>query len=236
METDSPFSPEVQQRLDALPEDIRNLVYSSDMAAIIQQIGAKHQLHIDQIGALEAEAAAAMLGITKLEEFSENVVDTLNIDEQKSAAIVADVNEMLFKKIQNSMKALYDKKTGSESVSASSTPPPPPQPKAQPAPVAPIAPTPAAPTTSAPAPVAAKPAAVVPPPAQTPPSTSSGQAKPDLSAAENMLQNKTVSVPVPPAPPAVAPAPTPAPAPAVKQEPPKPTNYTADPYREPPTP
>jgi hypothetical protein len=70
----------------------------------------------------------------------------------------------------------------------------------------------------APAPVAAKPAPVIPPPAQTP--------KPDLSAAENMLQNKTVSVPT------------------IKQEPPpstssgqaKPTNYTADPYREPPTP
>ena len=40
--------------------------------------------------------------------------------------------------------------------------------------------------------------------------------KPDFSVAEGMLQAKTISTP------------------ATKQEPPKPANYSADPYREPP--
>ena len=43
--------------------------------------------------------------------------------------------------------------------------------------------------------------------------------KPDLSAADSMLQTKTVSAPI---------------APPIKTEPPKPSNYAADPYREPP--
>lgn len=70
-----------------------------------------------------------------------------------------------------------------------------------------------------PAQPAAQVVAPVPPPAQTP--------KPDLSAAERMLENKTVSTPAVPAPAASA-------APVIKQEPPKPAAYSADPYREPP--
>lgn len=58
------------------------------------------------------------------------------------------------------------------------------------------------------------------------------QPKPDLSAAETMLQGKTISTP-PVATPIVAPASAPS-TPAVKEEPPKPQNYAADPYREPP--
>lgn len=56
-----------------------------------------------------------------------------------------------------------------------------------------------------------EPAPVVPSAVRTP--------KPDLSAAEDMLQAKTVTIPA---------------LPAIQQETPKPAAYNADPYREPP--
>ncbi len=64
--------------------------------------------------------------------------------------------------------------------------------------------------------------------------------KPDLVAAEAMLQAKTVSAPAPavPAQPVVpqktVPTAAPVMPPIAKQEPPKPGAYAADPYREPP--
>jgi|GEM_PF-4272512 len=58
------------------------------------------------------------------------------------------------------------------------------------------------------------------------------QPKPDLSAAEVMLQGKTLSTPPVTTP--IAPIAPAASTPAIKEEPPKPANYAADPYREPP--
>jgi hypothetical protein len=85
-------------------------------------------------------------------------------------------------------------------------------------------------TESAKAPEPAAPVAAAPVSAPIPPP----KPKPDLSAAESMLETKTVSTPV--VPPVVTPATPVAPptAPLVKEEPPKPTNYSADPYREAP--
>src|SRR3989344_199460 len=104
MDQDSSFSDEIQKKLEALPPDIRSFIYSADMSSVVQQIGQKHQLHVDQVGALEAEAAAAMIGITEREEFVENLTEALNIDTQRSTLIAKDVNDLLFVKIRESMK------------------------------------------------------------------------------------------------------------------------------------
>jgi hypothetical protein len=234
MGPDSPFSEEIQKKLAALPEDMRNLVYSSDMAAIIQQIGQKHQLHIDQIGALEAEAAAAMLGVTALSELPQNIADALSVDERTGAALAADVNDLLFIKIRESMKGLYGDtpRTPSPAPAAANVPPPQPTPAPRPAgpPAAPVMPAQQTPTPSAtPAPAEIKPA--VPPsaaPAQKmpvgmPPSADAMLALPSISAPKTveMLPQKPV--------PASLPQQS---APTMPQKP-QPKTYAVDPYREP---
>lgn len=97
-------SKEIQARIDALPSEIKAMVYSESMNKIIQQIGAKNQLHVDQIGALESEVVAAMIGITPLVELAANISDALDIDNVKSDAIVKDVNEQLLEKVRSTMK------------------------------------------------------------------------------------------------------------------------------------
>ncbi len=147
MEPEGPFSEEVKKKLERLPKEVQSFVYSAEMAALIQQVGQKHQLHIDQVGALEAETAAAMIGVTNPAEFVQNVADALEVDEGKSAAIAKDVNELVFMKVQSVMKA----------PSASSAPATPtPTPQAVP------------PTPIPPAPIAAPSPAPTPAPAATP--------------------------------------------------------------------
>lgn len=193
----SSYTPEeIEQRFNALPADVQAYVYSSDMLNTIQALGTKYQLHIDQVGALEAEAADVMTGFSKAEEFVANLKEALGVDDSKAQNIAKDINEQLFVKIRESMKGSPQKPL------------------------------------ETPHPTAPPPTPVIP--------------KPDLSGAEGMLSQKNVTsaplaqAPVvkPPAPiapitqPAAATPPTGEAPP--KQEPPKPQNYSADPYREPP--
>lgn len=98
------YTLEIQKKLEALPPDVRKLVYSAEMESVLRQIGTKNQLHVDKIGLLESETVAVMIGISKAEDFVQNLSDSLNIDEVKSKAIANDINSMLLLKIRESMK------------------------------------------------------------------------------------------------------------------------------------
>lgn len=197
------------------------------MGKAVQEIGTKHQLHVDQIGALEAEIMAAMIGVTNLEDFTENISDALDIHITKAETLAADVNNSIFIKIRSGMKAASAAPAAPAMPSAPAAvvaaPTVATTPAASPTPVpvasAAAAPTPAA-TTPAPMPVA--PAVANPglPAAEAPMQPTQPAQPPKLVdvAAETMLTQKTTSVA-----PATAPASPDAPVP-----------YKADPYREPP--
>jgi hypothetical protein len=224
-------SDEIQKLIDALPPEVKALLYSKEMDNTVQQIGTKHQLHIDQIGELESEVAAAMIGISQMQELPQNISDTLGVDMTKSNGIVADINLLLLDKIRSSMK----KSDAEKSVIMPSA-----------MAVSAAAPTPTSTAPVAPAPVTTP---VVPTPAATPLSTdmqieppeAPAPAKatppaPQMHEADVMLSEPTVSLPkkietTPTPMPVVAPTATPT---AAKVEAPQPApSYKADPYREP---
>lgn len=208
------FSPEIQKHIDATPAAARAFISGGEMGKAVHAIGSKHQLHIDQIGALEAEIMAAMIGITDPNDLVENIAAVLNIDEQKSTLIANDANSEIFSKVRESMKG--------------SSQEPKKEPLASQIPIstanAPIVPTPS---------VAEKPVGAptpMPIPAPKPP-----MAPDHMAAADTMLSEKKVTAPTP-APAASVPptAPTtPANSPVPKVDPTQPQNYKADPYREP---
>jgi len=192
------FSPEeTKKKFDALPQGVKDLLYSFEMTSIITKIGEKHALHIDQMDTLNNETAQVMLGLTDTSEFPEILVEDLGVDKELADAIARDINDLLFTKVREALKK--------PSAASVSVPLPPTD-----APVA--APTPNTPAT----PVAAPILPVV---------------APEMHPADVMLTEKTVATmptvttPTPPtAVPKVA---------EQKVEPPKPTDYKADPYREP---
>ncbi len=197
-----------------LPDDIREVVLSSKLGEGLRAIGQKHNLHIDQVGALEDEAMLVMLGFFAPESFSEQIARELNLPLADATAIAAEVNEQVFLPIRESMQAFAEAKRA----------------EVKPAPVTPP-PIAAAATGFAQAPVAPAPAIpqqnpITPPAA--PASTGFGQ---------------VATVPKPPAAPQAQPAPTPTPSAAPAPTSPaeqmltQPTVakpiYKADPYREP---
>ncbi len=180
---------------------------------------------------LEDETSAVMLGFMQTSEFSESLQTTLSIEKEKADAIAKDISDLLFTKIRDAMKALYEtSKNKAEQVpdqpkksvvmpsATSPAPTPPAVPK-----IAPV--TPPKPVTSVPAPV---------------PAATAAPKVPEIHAADLMLSEPTMSMPPKAAPTIPAPAsPTPpkpaAPTtPAAPVTPSKPAPYKQDPYREPP--
>lgn len=212
---------EAQKKFDALPPEIKSLIYTPEVTSAIQKVGEKNHLHFDQMGVLEVETSNVMLGFTDPKDLPQILAENLRIDRVQADAVIQDLNDSLFSKIRESMKKMYEsapalvveKKSvvmpSSASIQPPTTPPRPVVPTTAPKPVVPATP---------PAPVA----------------------KPTDVHAELMLREATVSMPpkiVAPAPAASAPASAPSnPTPSAppKVEAPKPAPYKADPYREPP--
>lgn len=144
-------------------------------------IGEKNKLHLDQLASLEAETSAVMLGFTESKDYPHMLVDALHVDQSKADAVSKDVNDMLFVKIRDAMKKVYEQNAvAPHIVSAPSSP--------SPAKKSVVMPSSIASKPAAPPIVPGAPKAVVPAP--TPPTPA-----PDMHAANIMLTDKTINVP-----------------------------------------
>ncbi len=182
------YTEEIQKRMDALPPDIQALVYSADMGAILHTIGEKHQLHVDQIGALEFEAAAVMIGLTEPANFSQELVDALDVSPEKAEDIAKDIDNQLFIKIRESLKKLPSTLV-TAAAAPTTTAPAITSPAVTTPSVSVVMPSAVAPKEITPTPIVIT--RVVPPPPATPPST---PAAPSMPAVEKMLTEKTTEV------------------------------------------
>ena len=99
---------QVEKRLAELPEDVRAAVLGADLDKHIQEIGATHQLHIDQIGVLSDEVLLAMLGFTELDKLSESIAAQAHIDAATAEKVAQDVSEHVFLPIRESMERFQE--------------------------------------------------------------------------------------------------------------------------------
>ena len=95
---------ELEKRIDELPEEIQNLLYSPEMYTAVKQVSSKHQLHVDQMDLLETETAQVMLGFTETAQFPQAIAQSLKLDTTQATAIAKDINDTLFVKIREAMK------------------------------------------------------------------------------------------------------------------------------------
>lgn len=225
---------QIEQRINELPPDIQRAVLSSDYNEKIRTIGEAFGLHIDQIQELSDFTMLMMLGFMKEEDYRKELMTVFNGNSSLTEKVLRDVNQQIFLSIRESMKGFSAGQGGG--AAAPAPVPAAPAPTSAPAraplsevlpkkdvvmPATSVAPVPAAPSS----PMKSSPAASTP-------STSSSAPLPaiaaDMHPADVMLTEKTVATPATPAPAPVAQKPA-----DTKATPPKPTDYKADPYREP---
>ena len=221
------YSPEeTAKKFESRPQAIKDILYSFEITSAVAKVGEKNGLHIDQMELLNTETAQVMMGLTETKDFVGVLMEELSIDEAKASAVASDINELLFSKIRGAMNQPSAAATtvpsiarqplsevlpkGGVAASPSETPISLVKPSSNPIPAAPQV-APAVPV----APIAPLPVVQ----------------KADMHPADIALTQKTVAVP-PPTPPLEATQALAKPIDA-SAVPPKPTDYKADPYREP---
>lgn len=119
----------IQERLDQLPESVRDAIMSEDTGARIRDIATRNKLHIDQASALEDLTTLVMLGFVPTEDFSVEVQRKLLVEKTAADSIIGDIESEIFVPIRERMQAAgeHPPKEGAPAnpVPAMPSPPPP---------------------------------------------------------------------------------------------------------------
>lgn len=98
----------IEQKIEGLPEDLRELISNEENALVLEAIGKKHGLYIDKIGELVEETGLVMLGISHPRDFIGVLEKKLGVSREKAVQIAKDVNQQIFSKVRESLKKIHN--------------------------------------------------------------------------------------------------------------------------------
>ena len=93
----------IDDRLNELPEVIRDIILKSNWKDKIRRIVTKNKLHIDQGATIENLVFVTMLGMETPEDFVENAKEYANISEDQALSISSDVEKEIFREIRDKL-------------------------------------------------------------------------------------------------------------------------------------
>jgi hypothetical protein len=88
-----------------IPDQIKQFARSPQLYDVVEKIGTKYSLHIDQIGGLNAEIYDILFGVNKSSDFTEHIIKRLEIDRYVAIQIIEDVNKEIFQKLKIVLQA-----------------------------------------------------------------------------------------------------------------------------------
>ncbi|OGZ10851.1 MAG: hypothetical protein A3D67_02655 [Candidatus Lloydbacteria bacterium RIFCSPHIGHO2_02_FULL_51_22] len=98
---------EFRKKYAELPGNLREAYESIRTTEILEEIGKKHGLQIDETGEFVDETGYVMLGVTKPDEYIQKLGDALEIPREKAREIALEVNELVFKPIRDALKQVH---------------------------------------------------------------------------------------------------------------------------------
>lgn len=94
-------------RLEKLPPQLKDAIFSDINADKMFEIGKQHNLHIDKLGEMVNETGLLMLGITHPNEFVGNLAERLQVDRQTASSIADDINREIFAPVREHLRTLF---------------------------------------------------------------------------------------------------------------------------------
>lgn len=104
----------MDERLKNLPEGMRQSLRSLNTEQVVQEIGQKHALHVDQMGRLNEEMWRVVTGETKATDFANKISQATNIGGSEAEQIAGEISNRIFIPIREAMKAV-DERQGTPS-------------------------------------------------------------------------------------------------------------------------
>lgn len=151
---------QLNERYEALPEVLKEAMFSADVAQNMFEIGKKHGLTIEKTGITAEETGLVILGLRAPAEFASSLSRALDISEDAARTIASDISHEIFFPLRQALKDAHQIKVGDEEIMRPASAP---APRSAPMPVPPQAPIPA------PAPQKIAPTAPEPEKSPTPP-------------------------------------------------------------------
>lgn len=99
---------QLREKFNKLPSDIQEAIASVETADVIRNVSHKYGLHIDQMGELADETGLLMLGLTKPQDYVDNLFHRLKTTYPKCKDIARDINEEIFKPIKESLMKVHN--------------------------------------------------------------------------------------------------------------------------------
>jgi hypothetical protein len=97
---------QLDQAFEKMPKNLKEAFYSFDTDTLVASIGQKHTVHIDALGALQAQVIYTIIGLAKPDDFGKDVLEATSLPKETINAVVRDINEQIFKPIRARMMEL----------------------------------------------------------------------------------------------------------------------------------
>ena len=114
---------EMVARFQLLPEQLQNVIKGSDYQKKLMQISKDHGLTFDQLSTLELETTMVLIGMTRPEEYRDELQTELKKNDDEVNPIVEAVNEQVFGQIRTALAHLYEGKKDPAEVLTGTTAP-----------------------------------------------------------------------------------------------------------------
>ncbi len=98
------FTAAIKEHFTALPPVVQKAITSADISSRMRTLAEKHRLHLDQWDKLENEVLLTLLNIEPMESLAANLEAHVGILAQESAALVTDINEIIFRPIREALE------------------------------------------------------------------------------------------------------------------------------------
>lgn len=105
---------EIQTRFTLLPPELQSAITSSDYQTKLFEISKKHKMTYEQLGVLEMETTMVLLGMTKPDDFRDEVQVELKMNDPEVEALVKDISDVVFVPLRESLKKVYEVKAQTE--------------------------------------------------------------------------------------------------------------------------
>ncbi|MFA6295255.1 MAG: hypothetical protein WC666_02405 [Candidatus Paceibacterota bacterium] len=87
-----------------ISNQIKDFAKSAEIYGICEKIGADFGLLIDQISELDSEIRGVLLGINKSSDFTDHIIEKLEIEEKVAKQITQKVNDQIFKILRENIQ------------------------------------------------------------------------------------------------------------------------------------
>ncbi len=106
-ETIDPVANELRTRFELLPPDVQKVLTDENYQKTLLDISKKNKLTYEEMGTLEMETTMTLLGMTKPEDYRDEIQTQLKKNDPEIDALVKDVNEKIFAPVRQSLEKLY---------------------------------------------------------------------------------------------------------------------------------